>query len=69
MLKAGAREKEATHAEWTEINWTENAITIHGEKNLQVRVGAEEKKLRFRTKTRRSRDITLEEELLLRLKA
>jgi integrase len=60
LLKTGAREKEATHAEWTDINWTGNAITIHGEKNLKVRVGAEEKKLRFRTKTRRSRDITLE---------
>ena len=31
LLKTGAREKEATHAEWTDINWTENAITIHGE--------------------------------------
>lgn len=69
LLKTGAREKEATHAEWADINWTENAITIHGEKNLKVRVGGKEKKLRFRTKTRRSRDITLEQELLLSLKA
>lgn len=50
-------------------HWAENAITIHGEKNLKVLVGGREKKLRFRTKTRRSRDITLEERLLLRLKA
>jgi integrase len=69
LLKTGAREKEGTHAEWTDINWAENAITIRGEKNLKVLVGAEEKKLRFRTKTRRSRDITLEEGLLLSLKA
>jgi integrase len=68
LLKTGAREKEATHAEWTDINWTENAITIHGEKNLKVLVGGKEKKLRFRTKTRRSRDITLEQGLLLKLK-
>ena len=69
LLKTGAREKEATHAEWTDINWTENAITIHGEKSLKVRVGTEQKKVKFRTKTRRSRDITLEEGLLLKLKA
>jgi integrase len=68
LLKTGAREKEATHAEWTDINWTENVITIHGEKNLRVRVGGKEKQLRFRTKTRRSRDITLEQLLLHKLK-
>jgi hypothetical protein len=34
-----------------------------------VLVGGKEKKLRFRTKTLRSRDITLEEGLLLKLKA
>jgi len=69
LLKTGAREKEATHVEWADINWAENAITIHGEKNLKVLVGGKEKKLRFRTKTRRSRDITLEQELLVKLKA
>jgi len=59
LLKTGAREKEATHAERTDINWTENAITVYGEKNVKVVVGGKEKKLRFRTKTRRSRDTEL----------
>jgi integrase len=68
LLKTGAREKEATHAEWNDISWTENAITIHDEKNLKVLVGGKEKKIKFRTKTRRSRDITLEGGLLLKLK-
>lgn len=69
LLKTGAREKEATHAEWTDINWAENVITIHGEKNLRVRVDGKEKTLKFRTKTRRSRDITLEVSLLEKLKS
>ncbi len=69
LLMTGAREKEATHAEWSDIHWTENVITIQGEKNLRVRVSGTEKKLRFRTKTRRSRDITLEAGLLARLRS
>jgi integrase len=68
LLKTGAREKEASHAEWTDINWAENVITIQGEKNLKVRIGGKQKKLTFRTKTRRSRDITLEEGLLTKLR-
>jgi len=67
LLKTGAREQEATHAEWTDINWSENVITIQGEKNLRVCVDGKEKKLKFRTKTRRSRDITLEVGLLEKL--
>jgi hypothetical protein len=69
LLKTGAREKEATHAEWTDINWSENVITIQGEKNVKVRVDGKERTIRFRTKTRRSRDITLEASLLESLKA
>jgi len=69
LLKTGAREKEASHAEWTDINWAENVITIQGEKHLKVRVGGKQKKLTFRTKTRRSRDITLEEGLLTKLQS
>ena len=68
LLKTGAREKEATHAEWSDINWSENVITIQGEKNLTVRAGGKMKKLTFRTKTRRSRNITLESGLLNKLK-
>jgi integrase len=68
LLKTGTREKEATHAEWSDINWAENVITIQGEKNITVRAAGKMKKLTFRTKTRRSRTITLESALLSKLK-
>lgn len=69
LLKTGARENEATHAEWSDINWRENVITIQGEKIVKVRANGRQKTIRFRTKTRRSRDITLEAVLLDKLKA
>ncbi len=68
LLKTGTREKEATHAEWADINWSENVITIRGEKSLRLRTGSKVKIVRFKTKTGRSRDITIESDLLAKLK-
>jgi integrase/recombinase XerD len=68
-LKTGCREQELTFLEWTDFNWAENSITIHGEKRLKLSVDGAEKEFRFRTKTRKPREITLEESLLRRLKA
>jgi integrase len=67
LLKTGAREKEAAFAEWTDINWSENVVTIRGEKTLRLVVDGKEKVISFKTKTRRSRDITLEAGLLSKL--
>lgn len=67
-LKTGCREQELTFLEWTDFNWAENSITIHGEKRLTLPVDGTEKEFRFRTKTRRSREITLEESLLKKIK-
>ena len=67
LLKTGVREKEAAFAEWTDVDFMENTITIHGQKKLKVVVKDREKVLHFRTKSRRSRTITLESSLLLNL--
>jgi len=68
-LKTGCREQELTFLEWTDFNWEQNSITIHGEKRLKLPVDGTEKEFRFRTKTRKSREITLEEGLFKKLKA
>jgi integrase len=69
LLKSGAREKEASHLEWTDLNWADSCVDIPGEKNLTLMVNGQMKKVQFRTKTRRSRSITLESGLMERLKA
>lgn len=68
-LKSGCRELELSFLEWTDIDWTNNAITIQGEKNLELLVGGKPQQFRFRTKTRKSRTIPLEETLAPKLKA
>jgi integrase len=68
-LKTGCREQELTFLEWTDFDWGENSITIHGEKRLKLQVDGTEKEFRFRTKTRKSREITLEESLFKKLRA
>jgi integrase len=56
-LKMGLREKELTYAEFSDINFDECFILIHNKPELG-----------FRTKTGKSREITIESELLSKLK-
>jgi integrase len=64
LLKTGTREKEATHLEWSDIRLNEHRIIIAGEKRMTVVVDGKAKQLAFRTKSRRSRTIPLENNLL-----
>jgi integrase len=72
LLKTGARAKELAFAEWTDINWAQNCITIKGEKKLNLPADGGEKRngrlVYFCTKTRKGRDLPLESELSAKLK-
>lgn len=69
FLKTGCREQELAFLEWTDLNWNAGTITIQGEKRLTLLVDGEMKEFKFRTKTRKPREIPLEPELGAKLKA
>lgn len=56
FLKTGLREKELTHSEWSDIRWAQNIIIIQNKPHYG-----------FRTKTGKSRNVTLESALLQKL--
>jgi integrase len=69
LLKTGVREGEASYLEWADITWADKIVTIQGDKVMHLVVNGKEKSVRFRTKTRRSREIPLEAKLLANLQA
>ncbi len=69
FLKTGCREQELAFLEWTDVNWRSGTITIQGEKRLTLLVDGKSKRFRFRTKTRKSREIPLEPALSVKLRA
>jgi len=69
LLKTGMRERECTHLEWSDINFADYVVTVQGKKTMTLIVGGREKEIVFQTKTKRSRDITLESALLQELKS
>lgn len=69
FLKTGCRELELAFLEWTDIDWRTGTITIQGEKRLTLIVDGEPKEFRFRTKTRKPREIPIEPALSPKLKA
>lgn len=68
LLKTGCREREACCLEWTDIDWDGKVVVIPGEKNIRLVVDGNEKIIHFKTKTRRSRTISIETNLLAKLK-
>jgi integrase len=68
LLKTGAREKEATFLEWTDIDFADQCVVFPGEKNIQLTVRGEQKMLKFQSKTRKGRTVPLEGALLEKLK-
>jgi integrase len=68
LLKTGTREKEATHLEWSDLNFEQHKVVIAGEKRLTVVVDGQVKEVIFKTKTRRSRTVPLEQTLMEELK-
>jgi integrase len=68
LLKTGAREKEATFLEWTDIDFADQCVVFAGEKNIQLTVRGEQKTVKFQSKTRRGRTVPLEGALLEKLK-
>lgn len=58
LLKTGIRENELAHAEWADINWDASTFIVRSKPILAMR-----------TKTRRSRRITIETVLLKKLAA
>jgi integrase len=69
FLKTGCREQELAFLEWTDLDWRSSTITIRGEKRLTLMVDGKMKVFRFRTKTRKPREIPIEPALLPKLKA
>ena len=69
FLKTGCREQELAFLEWTDLNWSAGTITIQGEKRMTLLVDGELKEFKFRTKTRKPREIPVEPELGAKLKA
>jgi integrase/recombinase XerD len=69
FLKTGCREQELAFLEWTDLDWHSSTITIRGEKRLTLMVDGNTKGFRFRTKTRKPREIPIEPALLPKLKA
>ena len=68
LLKSGCREKEATHLEWTDLDWDESCVNIQGKKSLNLIVKGEQKHILFQTKTKRARSIPLEAGILEKLR-
>lgn len=69
FLKTGCREQELAYLEWTDLDWRTSTIIIQGEKRLTLVVDGKPKVFRFRTKTRKPREIPIEPALLPKLKA
>jgi integrase len=68
LLKTGAREKEATFLEWTDLDFADQCVVFAGEKNIQLTVRGEQKTVKFQSKTRRGRTVPIEGALLEKLK-
>lgn len=68
FLKTGCREQELAFLEWSDFNWSAGTITIQGEKCLILIVDGKPKEFRFRTKTRKPREVPIEPELWSKLK-
>ena len=68
LLKTGAREKEATFLEWTDLDFADQCVVFAGEKNIQLTVRGEQRTVKFQSKTRRGRTVPLEGALLEKLK-
>jgi integrase len=57
LLKTGMREREMTHCEWADIRWDDGTVIVRNKPQHG-----------FRTKTGKSREITLESNILSKLK-
>lgn len=68
-LQTGGREQEIAFLEWTDCNLSQGIITIRKEKRLTLMVDGEPKQYRYRSKTRRARNIPIVPDLLKKLQA
>lgn len=70
LLRSGMREREMSHLEWRDIDFIKGVLTVHDDKTIPI-AGKDGKpaEVRFRSKTRKSRQIPLESGLAVKLKA
>ena len=66
-MKTGLRERESTHLLWTDIDFTRKVVIVRAKKPVEVESKGKKEIKRVRSKSRKYREIPLEEKLLGKL--